>query len=735
MLIRNYQARYEQFQNWSIKMKKRYFVGKFVVLFMIFLLPHFAISEYRMEYLDRGLVAVSQGDGKVFLSWRLLGTELSLSGFNVYRDGKKITSTPVTKSTNYVDNSGSSNATYSVSPIVNNSELEGCEPVKPWTQQYLSIPLQIPPGGTTIDNKSYTYSANDASVADLDGDGRYEIIVKWYPSNAQDNAFAGYTGNTYLDAYKLDGTRLWRIDLGINIRSGAHYTQFQIFDYDGDGKAELVCKTADGTIDAKGKVIGDSKADWRAKSGYVTTRDKTGSRTLSDGTMVADLYGRILSGPEYLTVFSGLTGEALSTVDYAPSLSSSKTWGDSYGNRSERYLAGSAFLDGVHGSIIMGRGYYSRLTVAAWDFIDGELKLRWFFDSDKNTSFRGQGNHNLSIGDVDSDGKDEVIYGSSAIDHDGSPMYTTGLGHGDAMHLSDLDPDIEGLEVWQVHESSPDKTKASEMHDAKTGKILKAYSGSGDVGRGMAADIDGSTRGQEMWSSGTDGVYSCTGKRISSSKPSVNFRIYWDGDVQDEILDGTTISKWTGNGTRTLLSATGCAANNGSKNNPMLSADILGDWREEVIYRTSDSKTMRIYTTVIPTEERLYTLMHDPVYRMGIAWQNTAYNQPPHLGFYLGDGASKAPTPNIAIMDKPVSNMKMNRLQNASVYQKRSINLIKGTMFSLPKNMNPKLTAVSLYSLSGRFISTAKVKNKVIHTEHSLPLQLYVVKEIDSFNK
>ena len=712
-------------------MKKKLHAAMLVVFSMIFLLPHVAISQYRMEYLDRGLIAVSLSDGNVFLSWRLLGTELSISGFNVYRDGKKITSTPVTNSTNFIDNAGSSNSSYSVSPIVNNAELEGCAPVKPWAQQYLSVPLQIPPGGKTVDNVSYTYSANDASVGDLDGDGQYEIIVKWYPSNAQDNAFAGYTGDTYLDAYKLDGTRLWRIDLGINIRSGAHYTQFQVFDYDSDGKAEIVCKTADGTIDGKGIVIGDSKADWRAKSGYVTTRDKTGSRTLSDGTMVADLYGRILSGPEYLTVFSGLTGEALSTVEYVPTLSSSNTWGDSYGNRSERYLAGSAFLDGVHASIIMGRGYYSRLTIAAWDFIDGKLKLRWFFDSDKNTSYRGQGNHNLSIGDVDFDSKDEIIYGSCAIDHDGSPMYSTGLNHGDAMHLSDLDPDIKGLEVWQVHESSPDRAKASEMHDAATGKILKSYSGSGDVGRGMAGDIDGSARGQEMWSSGTDGVYSCTGKKLSSSKPSVNFRIYWDGDVQDELLDGTTISKWTGNGTRNLMSATGCASNNGSKSNPMLSADILGDWREEVIYRTSDSKNMRIYTTVNTTEERLYTLMHDPVYRMGIAWQNTAYNQPPHLGFYLGDGASKAPIPNITIIEKPVSIIKMNRIQSAPVYQKRCIHLIGGTKFSLPENMNPDLTAVSLYSLSGRFISTAKVKNRAIHTLHPLPLQLYMIKAID----
>lgn len=255
------------------------------------------LGARHMEQLDRGLVAIQTGANKAYLSWRLSGTEMtSVTGFDVYRNGKKITSAPVTTSTNYVDGESSPGATYRVRPIVGGAEVaEAGKDVAAWGRPYLEIPVMLPPGGRTPDGKEYTYSLNDASAGDLDGDGQYEIVVKWYPSNAQDNAFAGYTGNTLLDAYKLDGTRLWRIDLGRNVRSGAHYVQFQVMDYDGDGMAEMFCQTGDGTIDGTGKVLGDEKADWRAKDGYVRTSDGTGSRTLADGTRVADLVGRILT--------------------------------------------------------------------------------------------------------------------------------------------------------------------------------------------------------------------------------------------------------------------------------------------------------------------------------------------------------------------------------------------------------------------------------------------------------
>ena len=186
---------------------------------------------------------------------------------------------------------------------------------------YFDIPIQKPAGGTTPDGVAYTYSPNDASVADLDGDGEYEIILKWDPSNSKDNAQSGYTGNVYIDAYKMNGKRLWRIDLGRNIRAGAHYTQFMVYDFDGDGYAEMVCKTADGTVDGEGNIIGDGSKDYRSSSGY------------------------ILSGPEYLTLFDGRTGKAIDTIDYEPGRKCCRL-GDSYGNRVDRFLAGVAYLDG-----------------------------------------------------------------------------------------------------------------------------------------------------------------------------------------------------------------------------------------------------------------------------------------------------------------------------------------------------------------------------------------------------
>ncbi|MDP4176799.1 MAG: dockerin type I domain-containing protein [Bacillota bacterium] len=575
----------------------------------------------QMEKLDRGVTAVKVDNG-VFVSWRILGTEFNGVNFNLYRDNVKINTSPITTS-NFIDTSGTTSSTYTVSAIVNNIEQVKSTPVKVIDNNYLSVALQKPQGGTTPDNVSYTYSANDMSVGDVDGDGQYELIVKWDPSNSKDNSQSGYTGNVYLDAYKLDGTKLWRIDLGKNIRAGAHYTQFMVYDLDGDGKAEIACKTADGTVDSTGKVIGNAYADYRNSSGY------------------------ILSGPEYFTIFEGKTGKALNTTDYDPPRGTVSSWGDKYGNRVDRFLACIAYLDGLHPSIVMCRGYYTRTVLTAYNWRNGTLTKLWRFDSNDsgNSSYAGQGNHNLSAGDIDNDGKDEIVYGACAIDDNGKGMYTTGLGHGDAMHLGDLDPDHPGLEVFDVHEGIP----STELHDAQTGKILWKVDASKDVGRGLCADIDPTHKGEEMWSTGQSSLFDCKGNVITNSRPSINFAIWWDGDLSRELLDGNSISKWdyktsTAN---IILTASECSANNSTKATPCLQADIFGDWREEVIWKTTDSSALHIYTTTSLTNTRMYTLMHDPTYRLGIAWQNVAYNQPPHTGFYLGTDTTSIPTPNI----------------------------------------------------------------------------------------
>ena len=341
-----------------------------------------------------------------------------------------------------------------------------------------------------------------------------------------------------------------------------------------------------------------------------------------------------------MTVFSGLTGEELATANYNPQRGTVSSWGDSYGNRVDRFLGGIAWLDGVLPSIIMCRGYYTRAVVAAWDYRNGTLTNRWTYDSgNSNVGLYGQGNHNMAVADVDEDGKDEIIWGSAALDHDGKLLYRTNLGHGDAMHLTDRIPDRKGLELWTVHESTG-AAYGEELHDARTGEIIWGTHTGTDNGRGMAGNVIPNNRGFEMWSGSGPGLMSTNGTILSSSKPSMNFRIYWDGDLEDELLDGTTITKW---GVGSIFSAAGCSSNNGTKSTPNLSADLFGDWREELIFRTSDNKKLRIFTTTTPTQYRMYTLMHDAVYRNSIAWQNTAYNQPPHAGFYIGNDMDAVP--------------------------------------------------------------------------------------------
>nr|WP_323183721.1 rhamnogalacturonan lyase [Streptomyces prunicolor] len=584
-----------------------------------------AATARQVEALDRGVVSVHTDTGNL-VSWRWLGTDPDDVSFNVYRAGTKVNSAPISGSTNYFHAGAPAQADYTVRAIVGGTEQADSVHAIQFRTGYKDIPITPPAGGTTPDGVAYTYEANDASVGDLDGDGRLDFVLKWQPTNAKDNSQSGYTGNTILDGITLDGTRLWRIDLGRNIRSGAHYTQFQVYDYDGDGKAEIATKTADATVDGAGTVIGNSAADYRNSSGYV------------------------LSGPEYLTMFNGQTGKAMSTVDYVPARGTVSSWGDSYGNRVDRFLAGTAYLDGSRPSLIMARGYYTRTVIAAWDWRNGAFTRRWTFDTNSSTNtgkgYDAQGNHQLAVADVDGDGKDEIVYGSMAVDDNGSGLWTTKNGHGDALHVGDLDPSRPGLEEFKVDEDS--SKPSSWMADAKTGAIIWSTPANGDNGRGVSGDIWAGSAGAESWSASESGVRDPKGTVVASRKPSsTNFLSWWDGDPVRELLDATHIDKYGTTADTRLLTASGVHSNNTTKATPSLSGDLLGDWREEVVWPTTDNTALRIYSTPYETSTRITTLLHDTQYRTALAWQNTAYNQPPHPSFYIGDGMTTAPRPTV----------------------------------------------------------------------------------------
>ncbi|MFJ2155120.1 rhamnogalacturonan lyase [Streptomyces sp. NPDC087856] len=587
--------------------------------------PAEAATARQVEALDRGVVSVHTDSGNL-VSWRWLGTDPDNVSFNVYRAGTKVNSAPITGSTNYFHVGAPAQADYTVRAIVGGVEQADSVHAIQFRTGYLDVPISPPAGGTTPDGVAYTYEANDASVGDLDGDGRLDFVLKWQPTNAKDNSQSGYTGDTILDGITLDGTRLWRIDLGRNIRSGAHYTQFQVYDYDGDGKAEVAMKTADGTVDGAGTVIGNSAADYRNSSGYV------------------------LSGPEYLTMFNGQTGKAMSTVDYVPARGTVSSWGDSYGNRVDRFLAGTAYLDGSRPSLIMARGYYTRTVIAAWDWRNGAFTRRWTFDTNSSTNtgkgYDAQGNHQLAVADVDGDGKDEIVYGSMAVDDNGSGLWTTKNGHGDAMHVGDLDPSRPGLEEFKVDEDA--SKPSSWMADAKTGAVIWSTPANGDNGRGVSGDIWAGSAGAESWSAAESGVRNPKGTVVSTRKPSsTNFLSWWDGDPVRELLDATHIDKYGTTADTRLLTASGVHSNNSTKATPTLSGDILGDWREEAVWPTTANTALRIYSTPYETPTRITTLLHDTQYRTALAWQNTAYNQPPHPSFYIGDGMGTAPRPTV----------------------------------------------------------------------------------------
>ncbi|MEP7763404.1 rhamnogalacturonan lyase [Sanguibacter sp. 25GB23B1] len=729
--------------------------------------------KVQLEHLDRGLVAASTSEG-TFLSWRLLGTEVTGSGatgmtgpdFVVFRDGKAIAT--VTDSTNYLDTAGSATSVYQVAPAKGRAQNANAykktisAKVSPWGDAFTDVPLTKPADGVTPAGETYTYSANDMSVGDVDGDGAYELVVKWDPSNSKDVSQVGYTGPVYIDTYETDGTLLHRLDLGVNIRAGAHYTQFLVYDFDGDGRSETMLKTAPGTrtltYDDAGNVASEeyvTLTEEDVAAGYADTDDYrlsaagyherlvemfmgwqdhpevvagswpvtleeafgqpvTHTYPLSRESAVElvdyfmDVYapsrsarnvlrsfeGFILDGPEYLTVFDGATGEELETIPYAPGRhDDGLLWGDyamariEPGNRVDRFLAGVAYLDGKTPSAVFARGYYTRSTLVSYDWDGKHLTQVWDVDSGWapmdnpfNASPHGvdgtdpefgtlttQGFHSLSAADVDGDGKQEVVYGSATIDDDGSLLYSSfgempagsatpgisaRLGHGDAMHVTDIDPDRPGLEIFTVHEGGTWAPYGMAMRDAATGKVLFGQYSGRDTGRGMIGDVRSDVRGIESWAGNPDGsdplgLRSAAGARLDGPTPGTNMAVRWAADGTTQVINGSgtatpTIDDWTRG---TLQTLTGTLTNNGTKGTPSLVADITGDWREEVLVRTADSSAVRVYLSTEVTTRKIYTLMHDAQYRAEVARQQTTYNQPSYPGFYLASDTSWADVP------------------------------------------------------------------------------------------
>jgi fibronectin type 3 domain-containing protein/lysophospholipase L1-like esterase len=654
------------------------------------------LDRQRAEHLkDRALVAVDLAGNKgaeinvttkdadgneltsgVYLSWRLFEADPADVTFTIYRNEQEIASNLTV--TNCVDPQGTSADVYRVVGSSDSNMGLATASVSSWENYFIELQLQKPEEQTMPDETIATYTANDMSVGDLDNDGKYELIVKWQPSNAKDNSHSGYTGTTILDAYDFDSatgaaTLMWRIDLGVNIRSGAHYTQFQVWDFDGDGRAEVICKTADGSTSYQ------SVDGTLTETGYVGASSASALPTniVSAANDYRNTSGYILEGPEYLTIFDGETGHIIDTTAYIPERGNVSAWGDGYGNRVDRFLSAVAYLNGETPSAVFTRGYYTRTCLTAYDFVDtnndgtgDKLVLRWKFDTNDYPvevygETEAQGNHGLSVNDIDQDGKDEIIYGALIIEHDGTLKYTTGLGHGDAMHVSDWIPSNPGLEIFSVHEHSNAQYQV-EIHDAETGEILWGYFTGVDTGRGVAADVDPTHEGAEMWANPAwnetnGGLYSSLSTfdnfiKVSENTPDVNFTLFWDGDLLSELQNhsfnssayvpiSTNITKWNylDKKSEILFDSTEIYTSNGTKGNVGLVADILGDWREEIIARSaSNDSRVRIYTSTIVTDYTIPTLMENDAYRIGVAWQNVGYNQPANLDYLISEGIKTA---------------------------------------------------------------------------------------------
>ena len=599
-----------------------------------------ASGKREMESVDRGVIAMNQGGGKVYVGWRMFGLDPGSIGFNVYRStagaaAVKLNTSPITATTDYVDTGADvtkSNA-YHVAPVIGGAEQDASAaytlPANAPAQQFLSIPLRD--GGLNY---------SQANVGDLDGDGQYELVVKWSKSaNVDPGSHTTATATVYVDAYKLDGSFLWRVDLGWNLESGSDFTPLLVYDVDGDGKAEVITKTSEGTTDGTGVTIGDTDGD-----------GKTDYRN-SDG--------RVLSGPEFMSIYRGTDGKELIRTNWI-ARGTVSDWGDSTGNRSCRQQMGIAYLDGAHPSIIMSRGVYAYQVVQAWDYRGGALSKLWAWDNGgKGQSGEWYSSAQcLRMGDANGDGYDEVLKGPLALDHTGKTLWDEKLikGHGDFFHIGILNPARSGLQIFRILEAAQDNGVA--MLDAATGTVLWGKTIAGDASRGYSAHIDARYKGAQCWAGqinddllNYDGSVICNG--TSPSKGDHWAPIWWEGGVTRSITsefsgnDGVHIYQWNGAScSLTELMKTG----SGTRITQTI-ADILGDWREELVIGLPNE--VRVYSTTIPATNRLYTLMHNPMYRLNVgqsAQRNFGTSLP---DYYLGTGMTTPPTPDIKYVGPP----------------------------------------------------------------------------------
>lgn len=668
-------------------------------------------SQRPMEYLDRSLVPLETNNG-VYLTWRMLGTDPADIGFNLYRDGVKINDNPITETTNYTDNDGTVNSLYQVEVIWDDKDNEMFEETEVWalypaiaSSGKSPVPLKkidLPPPPII---EGVEFVPGDMSVGDLNGDGRYELIFEWEASNGK---------NSFLEAIDLDGNSLWRINGGPNVTTAK--LNMMVYDLDMDGKAEVAIFTGPGTIDGKGNYI--NKGPAANYDPHLVIPRHNGET------------GNLLEDPQFITLFDGETGEELATTEHwkiGPRNKMKATWGDDYGHRASS-LKGAVLYNVEHGPLLVfGRGVYQRVAYRAykWDGADG-LDTIWEFDSHEpgNSAYSGQGNHSVAVGDLDGDGNDELIYGAAAIDHDGTGLYSTGFGHGDSHALADLDPFTPGLEYYQTHEGG---AVGISMRSAGTGDVIWKIDAPGDIGRGWAADVD------PRYASVSVGIglgnFNNKGVKLGVDYNAYDQPLYFGGEVQKTLRNGGNINGGYYGGRILTSWYYGAKTIHSSKNDANLVADILGDWREEVIFPTSDNKSLLIFTSWLPTERKNPTLMHDPVYRMNVAVQNVGYNQPAHVGYYFRNGY---PEHDIELIkyegSTKIDNVKFER-EELLVYPNPAIDFVR-IIVKDNKYMDAKL---DIYDMAGLKVYSGEIEYGISEVDlKQLNIGLYLVKVSNS---